>query len=131
MSVVSKSTRSDDHPPDRHPIPAHTCNTVEKGTVLPGYGNPIPVPIPVSLLTHPTHPHQNRTDSSTQMAAQKQHTTCLQPHEPLLMGWIAGGMTMPHCQDHWQGSGTAMGPNDNYIIWASDKFFFHLSHIFI
>jgi hypothetical protein len=47
MSVVSKSTRSDDHPPDWHPIPAHTHNTVEKGTVLPGYGNPIHVPVPM------------------------------------------------------------------------------------
>jgi hypothetical protein len=47
MSVMSKSTRSDDHPPDQHPIPAHTRNTVEKGTVLPGYGNPIPVPVPM------------------------------------------------------------------------------------
>jgi hypothetical protein len=47
MSVMSKSTRSDDHPPDRHPIPTHTRNTVEKGMVLPGYGNPIPVPVPV------------------------------------------------------------------------------------
>jgi hypothetical protein len=51
MSVVSKSTRSDDHPPDQHPIPAHTRNTVEKGTVLPGYGNPIPVPVPVTGLS--------------------------------------------------------------------------------
>jgi hypothetical protein len=47
MSVVSKSTRSDDHPPDWYPIPAHTHNTVEKGMVLPGYGNPIPVPVPM------------------------------------------------------------------------------------
>jgi hypothetical protein len=66
---MSKSTRSDDHPPDRHPIPAHTHNTMEKGTVLPGYGNPIPVPvrthdwiimvlpIPMSLLIEQVLPH--------------------------------------------------------------------------
>jgi hypothetical protein len=24
----------------------------------------------------------------------EQHTTCLQPHEQLLMGWIMDGMTM-------------------------------------
>ena len=30
----------------------HTCNTVEKGTVLPRYGNHIPVPVPVPMHTH-------------------------------------------------------------------------------
>jgi hypothetical protein len=40
--------RSDDHSPDQNAgtgIPTHTHNTVEKGMVLPGYGNLKPVPI--------------------------------------------------------------------------------------
>jgi hypothetical protein len=69
--------RSDDHSPDQNVgtgIPTHTCNTVEKSTVLPGYSNlePIPVPehtrfrihmvlpVPVSHLNPGsplTHPH--------------------------------------------------------------------------
>jgi hypothetical protein len=61
--------RSDDHSPDQNAstgIPAHTHNTMEKGMILPGYGNlesvPIPkhthfqihtvLPIPVSHLIH-------------------------------------------------------------------------------
>jgi len=29
----------------------------------------------------------------TMATTHEQHTTCLQPHETLLVGWIAGGMT--------------------------------------
>jgi hypothetical protein len=81
-------------------------------------------PVTHHITAHPTHPHQNRTDSSTQMAAHKQYITCLQPQKPLLIRWIVGRTMMPHCQDHWQRSGMVMGPNNNYVIWASDKFFF-------
>jgi hypothetical protein len=52
---VSESTRSDDHSPDQHSstgIPAHTHNTMEKGMVLPGYGNPIPILIPMHTRDH-------------------------------------------------------------------------------
>jgi hypothetical protein len=90
MSIVSKSTRSDDHPPDRHPIPAHTRNTVEKGMVLPGYGNPIPVPIPV-------HTHDRIITVlpiPVSLLNLPQGTTNQHPphvHEQLLVGWIAGG----------------------------------------
>ena len=44
-SIMNESTRSDDHSPDWH-----THNTMEKGTVLPRYGNVWPVPI--SKHTH-------------------------------------------------------------------------------
>jgi hypothetical protein len=61
----------------------------------------------------------------------KQHTTCLQPHEPLLMRWIAGGMMMPCCQDHQQGSKMAMGPNNIVIVWAPGEFLFVFFYVFI
>jgi hypothetical protein len=61
-----------------------------------------------------------------QMAAHQRHTTHPQPHEPLLVGWIVGGMATPHHQDHWQGRKMVMGSNDVVVIWAPGKFFFVL-----
>jgi hypothetical protein len=43
---VSESTRSYDHSPDREIRYRHTRNPCVKGTVFPGYGNPIPAPVP-------------------------------------------------------------------------------------
>jgi hypothetical protein len=54
-NVMSKSTRSYDHSPDQMfgtGIPVHTHNTVETGTVLPGFSKLEPVPIP--MHTHDT-----------------------------------------------------------------------------
>jgi hypothetical protein len=89
MSVVSKSTRSDDHPPDRHPIPAHTRNTVEKGTVLPGYGNPIPVLVPMHM------PDQKHMVLPVPMSCLK---CCLPP-----LGFLQLSLVGPHAEDLCQG----------------------------
>jgi hypothetical protein len=58
------------------------------------YASYAPLNPPRHRSHHPPPPKQENNNNT------KRHTTCLRPHEQLLVGWIAGGMvvtTASHC----------------------------------
>ena len=54
VQVAGMGCNTDDHSPDQNAstsIPTNTHYTVENGTVLPGYANPVTQAVPISRYT--------------------------------------------------------------------------------